>query len=167
MRIPAIATAITLTATSVAMAHIQVAFIESAPKDRFVLINTGACALTDQSITLDLSTSKAGLIFDITSEGAGVDVFQPFELVRGADLVPIAPDVTDGMRSVTLSVPNFPAGAEIAFTVDVDDTLTTSDLGQIRISGSEIAGASLAVGTDKTLFDTTGRALLDRTACNA
>ncbi|MEO1264119.1 MAG: aggregation factor core, partial [Pseudomonadota bacterium] len=41
---------------------------------------------------------------------------------------------------IDLDVRDFAAGDEIAFTIDVDDTLRNSELGQIRVSGSEISG---------------------------
>lgn len=167
MRILAISTLVTLGFASASAADIQARFIESAPKDRFVFINASDCGLSDLVIELDLSTSKAGLIFDITAAGDGVEVFQPFELVKGADLVTDAPDVTDGMDQVALTVPNFPAGAEIAFTVDVDDTLDASDLGQIRVSGSEIEGASVRVAGAEGLFERSGRATLAHAGCKA
>lgn len=167
MKSLALGTTLAAILTSSAFADVEARFIESAPKDRFVFDNTGACALTDITIVLDLSQSAAGLIFDTTATGAGVEVFQPFELVRGADLVPSAPVVVDGQSSVTLTVPTFPKGAQIAFTVDVDDTLPASALGQIRVSGSEIKGAVLRVGSAEGRFDNTGATVVATPACPA
>lgn len=167
MKYGILASALALGVGTAASADIEARFLEGAPKDRFVLSNTGDCGVTDLKIELDLSSSTAGLIFDITGAGAGVEVFQPFELVRGADLVASNPVVTDGMNAVTLDVPRFPAGAEIAFTVDVDDTADQSDLGQIRVSGSEIAGAAIRVGLAEAAFSADGRAVLQQAGCNA
>jgi hypothetical protein len=51
-----------------ALAQVGVRFVEGAPKDRFEFTNRSACALANTEITLDLSTSPAGLIFDTTSQ---------------------------------------------------------------------------------------------------
>ncbi|MFK7874287.1 MAG: aggregation factor core [Paracoccaceae bacterium] len=150
-----------------AYADVRATFTESAPKDRFEITNDGTCALQGVSVTLDLSTSAAGLIFDVTSSGAGVEVFQPFQLITGGALVANPPQLRDGMNEVTLDIPNFPAGASIVFTIDVDDTRVQSDLGQIRVSGSEIEGAYLRVNDQQDSFSNRGRARVATSACNA
>ncbi len=122
-------------------ADLNVRFSEGAPKDRFTLENTSTCALEDTAIVLDLSTSPAGLIFDVTAQGSGVEVFQPFQMVEGAQALKSEPVVTDGQSQITLDVGLLAPGQAIAFTIDVDDTL-----GQraITVSGSEIAGATVS-----------------------
>jgi hypothetical protein len=40
-----------------------------------------ACATGPFDLTIDLAGSPSNLIFDITDDGAGVEVFQPCELV--------------------------------------------------------------------------------------
>ena len=62
---------------------IEVRFIESAPKDRFIINNTSECNLSEFTFSIDLSESVGKLIFDTTEAGAGVEVFQPFEIVSG------------------------------------------------------------------------------------
>ncbi|MEO1551505.1 MAG: aggregation factor core [Pseudomonadota bacterium] len=136
---PALALALCPT---VASADLAIRFVESAPKDRFVIVNQGACALGETELTIDLSSSAAGLIFDVTGQGAGVEVFQPLELVAGADLVRAISDVADGDATVTLTLAQMAPNAQVAFTVDVDDTAPASSLGQIRVAGSEIEGAT-------------------------
>jgi len=37
------------------------------------------------------------------------------------------------------------AGESASFTIDVDDTLTNSALGQIRVAGAEIEGATVEI----------------------
>lgn len=135
-----------------ALAQVGVRFVEGAPKDRFEFTNRSACALANTEITLDLSTSPAGLMFDTTSSGAGVDVFQPFELVEGAQALSAHTPVNDGDNQVVLSVRQLPPGARIAFTVDVDDTLSQRG---ITIAGSEIAGATVRVAAGG--FSASGR----------
>lgn len=130
-----------LAVPTVAQADLQVQFIEGAPKDRFRIENASRCTLTGSSILLDLSTSPAGLIFDVTDRGAGVEVFQPFEIVEGAEALAATPTVLDGQTQIRLDLAELAPGQAIAFTIDVDDTL-----GQraITVSGAEIAGATVA-----------------------
>ena len=118
-------------------------FSEGAPKDRFSFKNDSACDLTDLSIEIDLSASSARLIFDTTGEGAGVEVFQPFEKVNGE--FELAGQVTDGQQQLTLQIERFAAGETISFTIDVDDTLTASELGNIRVSSSEMQGSEVSL----------------------
>ncbi|MEM6467209.1 MAG: aggregation factor core [Pseudomonadota bacterium] len=127
---------------SLAHADLAIRFVEGAPKDRFVIVNESACAVGPSTLTIDLSASTAGLIFDVTSQGAGVEVFQPLELVAGAELVRTISDVKDGDAVVSLELDPLAPRAQVAFTVDVDDTAPVSNLGQIRVSGGEIAGAT-------------------------
>lgn len=130
-----------------ASADMAVRFIEGAPKDRFEITNRSTCAVTGADVTIDLKLSAAGLIFDITDQGAGVDVFQPFELVAGSDALSGRSQVKDGDREVTLSIRRLGAGETIAFTVDVDDTLGPRG---ITVSGSEIQGALVRVDLART-----------------
>ena len=131
----------TTAALSPAYADINVRFSEGAPKDRFSFKNDSACDLTDLSIEIDLSASSARLIFDTTGEGAGVEVFQPFEKVDGK--FDLAGEVTDGEQQLTLQIERFAVGETISFTIDVDDTLKTSELGNIRVSSSEMQGSEV------------------------
>lgn len=152
-----------------AFADISAKFVESAPKDSFTFVNTSACATGPIDLTVDLSGSAAGLIFDTTGNGAGVEVFQPFELVAGGAELKSVEAVTDGDTSVKLRLKDLPAGGKIAFTIDVDDTLAASSNGQIMVSGGEIAGASVSmtVGGDTTraTFDNRGNATLALKDC--
>lgn len=134
---------LSLTATLLAMAapasaEMTVQFREGAPTDRFIFEWSGTCALTDATLSLDLAGSSAGLIFDVTDAGAGVEVFQPFTLVAGADLVRATSGVTDGAQTLSLDVTRMDPGAQIAFTIDVDDTIGARE---ITVSGAEIQGA--------------------------
>ncbi|WP_162798442.1 hypothetical protein [Sulfitobacter sp. SK012] len=66
------------------------------------------------------------------------------------------PPLLRGHRAIVLRVAL--ESAEAVFSIDSDDRLTTSDLGQIRVTGGEMAGAAamfeLADGTtQKTVFD--------------
>jgi hypothetical protein len=52
-----------LSALGVAQTTIDISFIESAPTDRFVIENTGACTLNEVIMTIDLVESAGGLNF--------------------------------------------------------------------------------------------------------
>ena len=133
---------------------IAIEFIESAPKDRFVITNMGSCTLEELTLELDLSQSAGGLIFDTMAAGAGVDVFQPFEVEAG-DIVQLAADgVDDGDAELALSIASLGPGDRASFTIDVDDTLPSSDLGQIRVADSEISGAlaTVTVGDSESVL---------------
>lgn len=125
---------------SPAAADLTVRFDEGAPKDRFTLTNTGDCALPAMNVTLDLGAAPVGLIFDVTASGAGVEVFQPFELVAGADRLSETPRVLDGDASIMLPLTGLAVGQSVAFTIDVDDT---GGAREITVSGSEIEGAEV------------------------
>ena len=131
--------------TSPAWANLVVSFDEGAPKDRFTFANTGSCAITNAQVLLDLSTSKSGLIFDVTGKGAGVEVFQPMEITVGAQALLGVPEVKDGDNQISLDIGELKAGQSIAFTIDVDDTAGGRE---ITVSGSEIAGARVRLLKD-------------------
>lgn len=131
--------------TVAASADIRVQFDEGAPKDRFTISNISGCTIDKGDVVIDLSKSSVGLIFDTTARGAGVEVFQPFEITSGNGFLSNMPKVTDGDNQVTLSLANFQAGDVVSFTVDVDDT---SGQREITVSGSEISGAEFSLVTD-------------------
>ncbi|MEM1074527.1 MAG: aggregation factor core [Pseudomonadota bacterium] len=158
---------IVLGTAAAALADIQVRFNESAPKDSFVVRNAGDCTLSDLSITIDLATSQAGLIFDVTGSGAGVEVFQPLEWVSGGDALRSVPEeVKDGDTQLTLDVRALGAGDEIAFTIDVDDTIGQRE---ITVSDAEIEGARVTASKDgkrrDAHFDRSALAVVALTGC--
>lgn len=131
-----------------AQADVRVLFQEGAPKDRFEIRNTGGCPLGPMTLTLDLTASAGGLIFDTAAEGPGVQVYQPLEVVQGAALLRVLPSVQDGGRSIALTLRDLLPREGVAFTIDVDDTLVSSPLGQTQVAGSEIKGAAVAIAFD-------------------
>lgn len=143
MRLAAVTT---LMACLVAPAHAELAvsFVEGAPKDRFVFENASDCALKDAVITVDLAGSSGRLIFDVTEQGAGVSVYQPFEVVAGSASLRETPIVKDGDTELKLSVIELWPGDAIAFTIDVDDTIGQRET---VVAGAEITGASIVVTT--------------------
>lgn len=138
-----------LFSTAALASDLQVRFIEGAPKDRFSISIDGACELDAASITIDLAAAPAGLLFDVTDRGAGVQVYQPFELTAGRDLVLDPPQVKDGDQAVTLRVARLVSGQTVGFTIDVDDT---GDNRPTMISGAEIAGATVIVESSQGAF---------------
>lgn len=154
--------------TTAATADLTMTFREGAPKDRFTLTNTGDCALPAMQVTLDLGTAPAGLIFDVTSAGAGVEVFQPFELVTGAEHLSNQPVVLDGDNAIKLDVAGLGQNRAIAFTIDVDDT---GGGREITVNGSEIAGAEfraiLAGQTVTGTFGSDAQAMIKTGSCTS
>lgn len=139
-------------APAAALADLSVSFRDGAPKDRFTIRYNGACALDRLDVQIDLGTAPAGLVFDITGAGAGVQVFQPLEWVSGTASTS---DVTDGDTLLSISLDDVTPGATWAFTVDIDDTTSRR---QITVDGSEMAGAKLVVEGQAASFDANGDA---------
>ncbi|MFD0916038.1 aggregation factor core [Pseudahrensia aquimaris] len=149
-----------------AQAELRVKFDEGAPKDRFTIRNAGKCTIKDAQITVDLSGSKSGLIFDVTSAGAGVEVFQPLDIVAGRQSLSKIPKVRDGDKKIVFDVRELSAGKSLAFTIDVDDTVGTRE---ITVSGSEIEGAGVRFkGAEMSgfgNFSTNARAVVKTPSC--
>jgi hypothetical protein len=140
------ALALLLTASSASAQNLTVQFTDGAPKDSMTFTNAG-CAISDASVLVDLSTSQGGLIFDTTPQGAGVEVYQPVEIISGS--VTLDP-VTDGDQTLNILVTSLAKGADIRLTADLDDTLDASR--QITVSGSEIADGLVIVTLNGTTY---------------
>lgn len=136
-----LATAIGFLSTGALHAGLEVRFVEAAPKDWFIINNVGHCDLDSSTLRVDLSPSSGRLIFDVSEAGAGVEVFQPLEFIDGAETLLDMPSVVDGQDFIELQIASLKAGANIAFTIDVDDTVGQRE---ITVSGSEIAGATVS-----------------------
>jgi hypothetical protein len=151
---------------SPALADLTMTFREGAPKARFTLTNTGDCPVPAIKVTLDLGTAPAGLIFDVSGSGAGVQVFQPFELVAGAEHLRTLPEVQDGDSAIAFDLTGLGKGQQLIFTIDVDDT---GGGREITVNGSEISGASLraAFGTQVItgIFDERAQAVIPQAPC--
>lgn len=149
-----------------ALADLTVRFIEGAPKDRFVFKNVGACAISDARLELDLSQSASGLIFDVTSAGAGVEVFQPLEIVAGREALKRVPNVRDGDNKVRFEIARLAPGATLSFTIDVDDTMGGRE---ITVSNSEFTGStvrlSAATGAAEAMFGAQPQLTVDFKPC--
>ena len=155
-----------------AHANIEVNFFESAPKDSFTINNVGNCALDDLTLTLDLSNTAGKLIFDTSSAGAGVEVFQPFEAREGMISVSSPKGVNDGDNKLTVVIKTLPSGKSVSFTIDVDDTLAISALGNIRVADSEMQNGMVEVSSKDiqsttALFDNKSKATLKLPPCKS
>ncbi len=151
-----------------AQANVEISFFESAPKDRFVFKNTGKCNLQNISLEFDLSKSSGRLIFDTTATGAGVEVFQPFEVTEGS--IKLNAPVKDGDSKLSLLIANLDSGKSASFTIDVDDTLLKSELGKIRISDSEIQNGMVKISlinhkTSSAIFGSDSKAVIQLVDC--
>ena len=163
---------LTLALVSIVFAQttLEVRFIESAPKDSFVISNLGECNLNEFVLTIDLTDSTGKLIFDTTETGAGVEVFQPFEVVKGNIELASSDFVNDGDTVLNLKITELNADSSSSFTIDLDDTLVNSTLGMIRVTGSEIANATITVNTQNeesfsAIFNDKSTATLPLTEC--
>ncbi|WP_425082500.1 aggregation factor core [Ruegeria arenilitoris] len=136
-----IAVCLVLFAATSLQAGVQIRFIEGAPKDRFVLTNVGTCVVEASTLKIDLSQSAGRLIFDVTENGAGVEVFQPLEIVEGVDALRQLPLAVDGQNTIELEIATLAVGDNLAFTIDVDDTIGQRE---ITVTGSEIEGATVS-----------------------
>lgn len=151
-----------------ALADLTVTFRDGAPTDRFTITNTGACQTSAMTLTLDMGPSAGRVIFDVTGAGAGVQVFQPLEVVAGAEYLAALPEVRDGQTRLSLAMRALPPGAEVAFTIDVDDTIGARE---ITVNGSEMAGAVISAegigGGFEAVFDTGAMAVLNLPGCTS
>ena len=136
---------------------LQVRFTESAPVDRFEIIAKGAEPWQIKSLTFDLSKAVGNIIFDPTPSGAGVEAFAPFRETSNSAEVAEQPALADGDQVLTLTFDDFAPGQRYAFTVDIDDQLDSSDRGQIQVTGSELAEASISASVDRLVDYGAGR----------
>ena len=158
--------AVVLLLAGPAAADLRVTFIEGAPKDRFRVENVGSCDIGPAKLTIDMSESRGRLIFDTTGEGAGVEVFQPFEVVSGEEALRSMPEVTDGQNIVTLDIVALAKGQALVVSTDLDDTVGERE---ITVSGSEFAGTRLGLETGgqtaNAVFDTSDSAVVKSGGC--
>ena len=163
--------ALALTLMESSQPKIEVSFIESAPKDRFIVTNKSECKIESLALDIDLSKSAGNLIFDTTGAGAGVEVFQPFEIEQGEIELISTSGVKDGDTEISLRIQNLQPGSSASFTIDVDDTLPESELGRIRVAGSEMKGGLVRASTSNSelstaIFGSQSTAMLSLPMCS-
>lgn len=154
----------------IAKADIEVSFIEGAPKDQFLFKNKGQCILNDLVLSIDLSNSSGKLIFDTAETGTGVEVFQPFEVIKGDLKLISSAENLDGSDALTLNILSLEPNKVAGFTIDVDDTLLNSKLGNIRVADTEIKNGlvSLKLPNEKAasaVFGNTSKATIPLPPC--
>lgn len=145
-----------------AAAELTVSYVDSAPKDIFEIFYSGTCPLPADVLSIDIGTAPTGLVFDTSPMGAGLNVSQPFELVTGAELLTALPDIADGATLIALPLAGLQNGDTIRFTIDVDDSTSAS---MTRVSGSEMAGATAALGPYSARFDAQALARVRTPGC--
>lgn len=167
MKFCLITAAFLLISVQAASADIAVRFDEGAPKDRFTFENTSTCAIRSAQMTLDLTPSRGGLIFDVTAAGEGVEVYQPLEITDGKQTLSAVPRVADGDKVIVFDIKQMDAGAKLSFTIDVDDTKGGRE---ITVTDSEIDGAKVMFSSDgkrfAQTFDGDARALVKTNLCS-
>ncbi|MDA9223828.1 aggregation factor core protein MAFp3, isoform C [Tateyamaria sp.] len=151
---------------SAANADITVTFKDGAPKDRFTIVLNAACAIGPSVLQINLATAPVGLLFDITENGDGIGVSQPFEWVSPPNNLAATPQVVDGDTILELNLNGLSPEVPWVFTIDLDDKASNQP---ITVSGSEIAGAQailLTSGRSTTgIFDASGEATIS-TVCS-
>jgi len=135
---------------------IEISFAEGAPVDIFTIENRSKF-WNVVAVEIDLSGSKGNLIFDTSAGGQGVDVFQPYKSVSGSAIIAGEIEVKDGSEKITIAFDRFAQGQTYAFSIDVDDRLAASELGQIRVSGSEIEMAMVTFDVEAAQGETAAR----------
>lgn len=161
--------ALLLISASFVHASVTVKFLEGAPKDRFIVTNTGQCSLKAIQVDIDLTNTTGGLIFDTTASGAGVEVFQTFEVTSGDIKLNGKARVNDGDKMLSIFISNIQPRASASFTIDVDDTMASSERGMIIISGTEIEGGVVTVMqgslTSSGTFNRNSKATVNIASC--
>jgi len=163
-----LSTAENVAANTTCSASAEARFIESAPRDRFEISNKSRQGVQIASIDIDLKGSKGNLIFDTIEGGEGVEVFQPYRTANGKELLVLEPKVADGAEQIALVFKQFGPDKGFSFSIDVDDRLANSELGNIRVSGSEMQGAKMTIKfqqgaemrSETITFDASNKAVL-------
>ena len=146
---------------------VQVRFVEGAPADTFHFINTGDCDLGRSEVWLDLRPSKAGLVFDVSASGAGVNRFHRLEITEGSDFIHRVSKLKDGSTALHFQLERLPVGGTIAFKADIDDTLSVGDSvgGNIQVFESELEGVHFRVNDVSVLFIAEAKATAHGLTC--
>ena len=69
--------------------------------------------------------------------------------MAGADVLTEMPEVRDGDRKVLLNIGELAQDAEVAFTIDVDDTIKARE---ITVTDAEIIGATVRIALKGETF---------------
>jgi hypothetical protein len=116
--------------------------VEGSSADRFAVTGLRGCALGPADVTIELSESSAGLIFDVTVNGAGVQAYRSYGTGTCAHALGGEGEIQDGDTDITLTLRDITLGVSVSFTIDLDDTAGARES---IVSDPEIAGASVRV----------------------
>lgn len=153
--------------------EVVIRFIDSGP-DLFIIENNSLEDWTLLSLEFRAEHSAGRVVFDTDFGGAGASEPQQFETVEGEVGLMKAPVVADGAEELTLHFANFAPGRKFVFSIDLDDRLENSAMGQAYVTGDEIAGAEvlglftrprIGEGRAQGTFGTDGTAHLRGAAC--
>lgn len=153
--------------------EVVIRFIDSSP-DLFIIENNSLEPWTLLSLEFRAANSTGRVVFDTDFGGAGASEPQQFETVEGEVGLMRAPVVADGAEELTLNFTNFQAGRKFVFSIDLDDRLENSAMGQAYVTGEEIAGAEvlglfthpkIGQGNARGTFGTDGKAHLRGATC--
>ena len=146
-------------------ASLELMFIDGVPADTFEFQNTGDCDLGEVEMWVELEGSAAGLVFDVSEVGAGVDMFHRLEITTGSDYIYRVSKLRDGDTKVLFELERLPAGASVAFQVDIDDTLEVSAGGNRQVLSDELEGVTFGVSDNWTQFETGSSATVANIPC--
>lgn len=153
--------------------EVVIQFIDSGP-DVFIIDNKSREDWTLLSLEFRSANSTGRVVFDTDFGGQGSSEPYQFEAVAGDVGLMKEPVVADGAESLDLHFSNFSAGRQFMFTIDLDDRLESSPMGQAHVTGEEIAGAEVSglfthprigEGRAKGTFGTDGKAHLRGATC--
>ncbi|MEQ8739354.1 MAG: hypothetical protein RIE87_08235 [Rhodospirillales bacterium] len=153
--------------------EVVIRFIDSSP-DLFIIENKSLEPWTLLSLEFHAAQSAGRVVFDTDFGGAGASEPHQFETVEGEVGLMKAPVVADGAEELILHFTNFQAGRKFVFTIDLDDRLENSPMGQAYVTGEEIAGAEvtglfthpqIGEGKARGTFGTDGTAHLRGATC--
>ena len=152
--VPLCATPLSSASAQAPVGMVQVRFVESVPADTFLFTNTGDCDLGRSEVWLDLRPSIAGLVFDVSESGAGLDRFHRLEITEGGEFIHRVSKLKDGSTALHFQLERLPVGGTIAFKADIDDTLSPKDSrgGNTRVLESELEGVHFRVNDVSVIF---------------
>ena len=123
--------------------EVIIQFIDSGP-DVFIIDNKSREDWTLLSLEFRSANSIGRVVFDTDFGGQGSSEPYQFEVVPGEVSLMKEPVVADGAEALDLHFANFSAGRKFMFTIDLDDRLESSPMGQAHVTGEEIAGAEVS-----------------------
>ncbi len=121
--------------------RLMIEYTDDGP-DVFLIRNLSGEGWALEALSIDLSGSAGDVVFDTVFGGEGAGSPSPFQSLpgEGVRLVAMTP-ASDGGRLLALRFAGFAPGARFTVSVDIDDRLPNSAMGQSYVTGPELAGA--------------------------